>query len=119
MALNNFHWSTEQGQPKRVGGKLEVYAHPLLFIKVDVVTQRIDRMNVNAANSSAPYPCETCGSIEYVTLNCQVGSPFSYNSPTLNHIYLFNEAMLLIFHVYLSHLTIPVGKIHFGPHFAI
>jgi len=27
--------------------------------------------------------------------------------------------MLLIFHIYLSHLIIPVGKIHFEPHFAI
>jgi len=27
--------------------------------------------------------------------------------------------MLLIFHVYLSHLIIPVGRIYFGPHFAI
>jgi len=27
--------------------------------------------------------------------------------------------MSLIFHIYLSHLTITVRKIHFGPHFAI
>ena len=27
--------------------------------------------------------------------------------------------MLLIFHIYLSHLIIPIGTIHFGPHFAI
>jgi len=27
--------------------------------------------------------------------------------------------MLFIFHVYLSHLIIPVGGIHFGLHFAI
>jgi len=26
MALNNFQWSTERGQPKWVGGKLEVDA---------------------------------------------------------------------------------------------
>jgi len=27
--------------------------------------------------------------------------------------------MLFIFHIYLSHLIIPVGRIHFGPYFAI
>ena len=41
------------------------------------------------------------------------------NSPTLNHVYLFNEAMFFIFLIYLSHLIIPVGRIHFGPYFAI
>jgi len=34
-------------------------------------------MNINAVNSSASSPCEIYGSIEHVTLNCQVGSPFS------------------------------------------
>jgi len=77
MALNNFQWSTEQGQPKQVGGKLEVDALALLSAKVDDMTQRLDRMNVNAVNSNAPAPCEICGSIKHVTLNCQVESPFS------------------------------------------
>ena len=56
MALNNFQWSTERGQPKRVGGKLEVDALTLLFAKLDAMTQRLDRMNVNVVNSSAPFP---------------------------------------------------------------
>ena len=30
MALNNFQWPTERGQPKQVGGKLEVDALTLL-----------------------------------------------------------------------------------------
>jgi len=49
MALNNFQWSTEQGQPQWVGSKL----------------------------SSVPPQCKICGFIEHVTLNCQVGSLFS------------------------------------------
>jgi len=69
MALNNFQWSIERGQPKRVGGKLEVDALNLLSVKVDAMTQRLDRTNVNALNSSAPLPCEICGSIKHVTLN--------------------------------------------------
>jgi len=27
-------------------------------------------MNVNDLNSSAPFPCEICDSVEHVTLNC-------------------------------------------------
>jgi len=38
MTLNNFESSTEKGQPKRVGGKLEVDALTLLSGKVDVMT---------------------------------------------------------------------------------
>jgi len=70
MTLYNFQWSTEQGQPKWVGGKLEVDAFTLPFAKVDAMTRRLDRMNVNAMNSSAPSPYEICGSVEHVTLNC-------------------------------------------------
>ena len=77
MSLNNFQWSTKQVQPKWVIGKLEVDVLPLLYAKVDAVTQTLDRMSVNAVNSSSPSPCEICGSIEHVSLNYQVGSPFS------------------------------------------
>ena len=38
MTLNNFQWSTERGQPKWVGGKLEVDARTLLSTKVDAMT---------------------------------------------------------------------------------
>jgi len=43
-------------------------------------------MNVNAVNYGAPSPCEICGSIEYVTLINQVGSPFSQDSNEVNYI---------------------------------
>ena len=42
MALNNFQWSTERGQPKQVGGKLEVDILTLLSTKIDAMTQRLD-----------------------------------------------------------------------------
>ena len=53
-----------------VRGKLEVDALILLSTKLDAMTQRLDRMNVDAVNSRAPFPCEICGSVEHVTLNC-------------------------------------------------
>ena len=49
---------TEQGQPKRVIGKPKINVLTLLFAKVDAITQRLDRMNVNALNSSASSPCQ-------------------------------------------------------------
>jgi len=52
MALNNFQWFIKRGQPKPVGGKLEVDALTLLSAKVDAMTQRLDRMNFNVVNSS-------------------------------------------------------------------
>jgi len=90
MALNNFQWSTEKGQPKRVGGKLEVDALTLLSAKVDVMTQRLERMNVNAVNSSAPPPCEICGSVDHLTLSCQVRSPFAQDANEVNYVNNFN-----------------------------
>jgi len=56
MTLNNFQWPTEQGQPKRVGGKFKVDALTLLSAKVDAIAQ--------------------LRPIKHVTLNCQVESPF-------------------------------------------
>jgi len=90
MALNNFQWSTERGQPKRVGGKLEVDALTLLSAKVDAMTQWLDRMNVNVVNSSAPPPCEIYGSLHHLTLNCQVGSPCAKDTNEVNYVNNFN-----------------------------
>lgn len=90
MALNNFQWTTERAQPRRVGGKLEVNAFTLLFAKVDAMTKRLDQLNVNAVNSSALSPCEICGSIEHIFLNYQVRSPFSQDPNEVNYIQNFN-----------------------------
>ena len=38
MALNNYQWSSERGQPKRVGGKFDVNSLTLLTTKMDVMT---------------------------------------------------------------------------------
>jgi len=90
MTLNNFQWSTERAQPRRVGGKLEIDAITLLSAKVDTMTKRLDQMNVNAVSSSAASPCEICGSIEHMSLNCQFGSPFSQDPNEVNYVLNFN-----------------------------
>jgi len=74
----------------RVGGKHEINALTLLSAKVDAMTHRLDQMNVNGVNSSVRSLCETCGSIEHITLNCQVGSPFSQDPNEVNNVQNFN-----------------------------
>ena len=93
MSLNNFQQSTERGQLKWVGGKLKVDALTLLSVKVDAITQRLDRMNVNALNSSAPSPCEIYGFVKHVTLNCQVGSPVFQDPNEVNYVQNFNRRL--------------------------
>jgi len=46
MALNNYQWSNEQGQPKKVRGKHEIDALTLLTAKMDAMTQKLDKLNV-------------------------------------------------------------------------
>ena len=78
MALNNFQWSSERGQPKRVGGKYEIDALTLLTAKMDAMTQKLNKLNVHAVSSYAPCPlCDKCGSLDHVSENCQVGNPFA------------------------------------------
>jgi len=58
----------------------------LLPAKVDAVTQRLHRMDVNAVNSSASLHCEIYSSIEHLALNCQVGSPFAQDTTEVNYV---------------------------------
>ena len=77
MVLNNYQWSSEHGQPKRVGGKYDTDALTLLTTKIDAMTQKLDKLNINAVNSCAPSPsCGRCGSLGHVIENCQVRNPF-------------------------------------------
>ena len=39
IALNNYQWSSERGQPKRVRGKYDIDALTLLTAKMDAITQ--------------------------------------------------------------------------------
>jgi len=64
--------------------------HYFTFSKVDAMTHRLNQMNVSAVNSSAYSPCETYGSIEHITLNCQVRSPFTQDPNEVNYVQNFN-----------------------------
>ena len=71
MALNNYQWSNERGEPTRVGGKFDVDALTLLIVKMDAMTQKLDRLNVSAVNSCAPsFTWDRCGSLDHVIENC-------------------------------------------------
>jgi len=67
-----------------------VDAITLLSTEIDAMTHRLNQMNVNAVNSSAPSPCKTCGSIEHITLNSQDGSPFSQDYNEVYYVQNFN-----------------------------
>jgi len=90
MALNNYQWSSGRGQPKRVGGKCDIDAVTLLTAKMDAMTQKLDKLNVNTVNSCVPFPlCDRCGSLEHLTENCQVGNPFA--SPHVDYVAYVNN----------------------------
>ena len=74
MVLNNYQWSCERGQLKRVGDKYDIDVLNLLTDKMDAMTQKLDKLNVNDVNSYAPSPCDRCGFLDHVTENCQVGN---------------------------------------------
>jgi len=50
----------------------------LLTVEMDVMTQRLDHLNVNVMNAcvSSP-PCDSCGSFDHITWNNQVGNPIA------------------------------------------
>jgi len=90
MALNNYQWSSERGQPKMVGGKYDIDALTLLTAKTNAMTQKLDKLNVNVVNSCAPSPlCDRCGSLDHVSENCQVGNPFA--PPPIEHAAYVNN----------------------------
>ena len=70
---------------QEVGGKYEIDALTLLTAKMDAMTQKLDKWNVQAVNSCAPSPlCDKCGSLDHVYENCQVGNPFAL--PHVDHV---------------------------------
>ena len=48
---------------------------------MDVITQRLDRLNVNAVNAYPPSPtCDGSGYFDHLTMNCQDRNPLNPSS---------------------------------------
>ena len=46
--------------------------------KVDVMSQKLECLNVNSVSSSTPSPsCDICGLVEHLTVYYQVDGPFA------------------------------------------
>ena len=80
----------------------------MLFAKVDAMTHRLDRSNVDVVNSSAPPPCAICDLVEPVTINYQVGSPFTQDtSEEVNYVNITQDRPMTLIPI----ATIRVGGI--------
>ena len=92
MMLNNYQWSNKRTQPKRLRGKLELYAIFILSAKVDTMSRKLEQLNVNSISSNSPSPSfEICGSADHLIVNCQVGIPFAPDfSEPVNYVNNFN-----------------------------
>jgi len=92
IALNNYQWSNQRSQPKRVGGKLELNSISMRSTKVDAMSQKLERLNVNSISTSTySLSCEICGSVYQLTVNCQVRNPFTQDaSDSVNYVNNFN-----------------------------
>ena len=78
MTLNNYQWSNNGGQPKRVGGNFDIDTLTLLTTKLDAMCQRLDRLNVNVVNACVPsLTYDSCGSFDHLNVNCKVRDSFA------------------------------------------
>jgi len=78
MILNDFQWLSERAQPKQVGAKLELDATSMLSSKVNAMSQKLERLNVNFVSSSTlSSSCDMYALVYHLTVHCQVGSPFA------------------------------------------
>jgi len=59
------------------------------------MTQGFDHLNMNNASSITPSAsCEICGSVDHLTVNCQVGSLFNQDtSDQVNYVNNFNPRL--------------------------
>jgi len=104
MTLNNYQWSNERSQPKRVRGKLELDGISMLSLKVDAMSQRSERLHVNSISLSTPSSsCQICRFVDHSTMNYQVESSFTQEaSDQVNYVNRYNPrpANVLFFNTY-------------------
>ena len=72
-----------------MGGVLEVDGLTAINAKLDALTKRLDKMQVNSvAPTHAPVAmCELCGNVGHTSQVCKVGNPFSSNgAESVNYV---------------------------------
>ena len=56
-----------------------------LAAKMDILTQRIDKMSMNALSTLPSISCEICGCMGHTAMECQLGN-FNSHDPSMEHI---------------------------------
>ncbi|KEH16889.1 hypothetical protein MTR_0075s0050 [Medicago truncatula] len=80
MAQNHYQWTNERAitastPSKKEAGIYEVSDYDHLAAKVDALTQKFEKLNVNAVTPSPTSPpCEICGIFDHIGVDCQLGS---------------------------------------------
>ena len=80
MTHNHYQWINERAitasaPSKKEAGMYEVFNVDHLAVKVDALTQKIEKMNVSAITpTSVSPPCEICGVFGHIGVDCQLGS---------------------------------------------
>lgn len=96
MAQNHYQWTNERAvttptPSKKEAGIYEVSEYNHLAAKVEALTQKFEKLNVNAVTpSSASPPCEICGISGHIGVDCQLGS--AANIEQLNYAQ-YNQGM--------------------------
>ena len=72
--LNHYQWSTDRRTQKKIVGKYDVDAIDHLAAKMNILTQRIDKMSMNALSTAPSNSCEIYGYMGHTTMECQSGN---------------------------------------------
>ncbi|XP_062119073.1 uncharacterized protein LOC133832794 [Humulus lupulus] len=60
MAMNNYQWPTERGQPKKVGGMMELDAILMLTAQVAALTKQLQKTTLPSQAMQVQNLCELC-----------------------------------------------------------
>ncbi|XP_062103296.1 uncharacterized protein LOC133814340 [Humulus lupulus] len=61
MAMNNYQWPNERGQPKKVAGMMEVDAITMLTAQVAALTKQLQKTTLPSQAMQVQKSCEVCG----------------------------------------------------------
>ncbi|XP_062086268.1 uncharacterized protein LOC133792383 [Humulus lupulus] len=61
MAMNNYQWPYERGQPKKVAGMMEVDAITMLTAQVAALTKQLQKTTLPSQAMQVQNSCEVCG----------------------------------------------------------